>query len=161
MTRTAQLLFALLGLWGGAFAWNRTAMPRQERVARLTYTEGQHAAEDSASKTIGWPDRGAVTTVDRRVSRDLFRRRTAAVVMRTPEATPTPTATSATAAWRYVGFVADGSGRKILLSGEGGVASVGEGDLLPGGWRLERIEAESVVIRDVVSGTETIIPRGR
>lgn len=157
MSRQAQLVFALAGLWGGAFAWNRAAMPRQERVARLTYAG---APAEAPAPPLAWPERARPGSEDRKVVRDLFAMPTAA---RTPLAVPaaSPTPTPPTPALRYVGFVADGSGRKVLLSGADGIRAVSEGDVLPGGWRLERIEPDRVVVRDVVSGTEATIPRDR
>ena len=154
MTRQAQLLAALVGLWGGAFAWNRAAVPRQERVARLTHTGGRPVEVAAPA----WPERPTLRAEDRVVVRDLFTV-PKQVVATLPAASPMPA--PAAAPWKYVGFVADGSGRKVLLSGEGGITSAAEGDLLPGGWRLERIETEAIVVKNVVTNSETNIPRGQ
>ena len=157
MSRQAQLLFALAGLWGGAFAWNRAAMPEQRRVAKLTHTG---VPSHEAGPVLEWPDRASLVAGDRNVTRDLFAS-PARNSPATPEASPSPAPTLTAPALRYVGFVADGSGRKVLLSGEGGIRAVSEGDIVPGGWRLERIESDRVVVRDVVSGNEATIPRDR
>lgn len=157
MSRQAQLVFALAGLWGGAFAWNRAAMPRQERVARLTHTGAPAAAPELP---LAWPDRVRPARDDRKVVRDLFAT-PATVRAATPEVSATPLPTPQAPTLRYVGFVADGSGRKVLLSGVDGIRAASEGDVLSGGWRLERIEAEQVVLRDMVTGTEATVPRDR
>ena len=163
MNRPAQLLLALAGLWGGAFAWNRAAMPHRERVPRLTYT-GEREPAGPSTTLPAWPDRHPPDPDLVRVQRDLFAPSTARTVARpritsTPEPVPVPSATPPP--WRYVGFVADGSGRKVLVSGEGGVRAVAEGDLLPGGWKVQRIEAGRIVLQDTVSRIEATISRDR
>jgi hypothetical protein len=153
VSRQAQLVFALAGLWGGAFAWNRAAMPRQERVAQLTFTGSPRA---TPAPLLVWPVPVGPSADEQRVVRDLF-----AASRKEPVASPvsTPTGTPAPPPFRYVGFVADGSGRKVLLSTSEGVRAVSEGDLLTGGWKLERVEADHVVIREVITGREAEVPR--
>lgn len=155
MSRQARLLFGLLGLWGGAFAWSQSTRPEQRRVARLTYT-GEARAVPSQS-AFSWPEAVAIRAEDRVVRRDLFASRVAA-------APATPSATiarvpPAAPPLRYVGFVADGGGRRVFLAGTAGVLTVAEGDVLPGGWRVERIEAERVSLRSVVEDVQVDIRR--
>lgn len=158
MSRQVQLVFALAGLWGGAFAWNRAAMPQQERVAQLTNTG---ATRNAPQRALVWPQAVPLAAADRRVARDLFAVRVAEASTPAPAQSPVGTPLPVAPPFRYVGFVADGAGRKVLLSTPEGVRAVAEGDLLTGGWILQRVEAERIVVRDAVSGSESIVPRDR
>lgn len=159
MNRQVQVVFALAGLWGGAFAWNRSAMPHQERIARLIHT-GAPVAETSV--LLSWPERVPPAETERRVIRDLFvsgGRAAPTAVIAAATSTPLPAPTPPVV--RYVGFVADGAGRKVLLSGPAGIRAVAEGDLVGGGWRLERIESDRVVVRELETGIEAEVVRDR
>lgn len=94
------------------------------------------------------------------VRRDLF----AAIAPRTASTAPVapaPRPAPVPPALRYVGFVADGAGRRVLLSGTSGVVQVTEGDVLPGGWRIDRIEAERILVRSLFEDSIAEIPRSR
>lgn len=153
MTRQARLLAALLGLWGGAFAWTQSTRPERRRVERLTHT-GE--PRDVATAPFAWPDRPPVRDEDRAVRRDLF---AVAAPAGTTTMAPTPRPAAIAPALRYVGFVADGGGRRVFLSGSNGVVAVAEGDVLAGGWRIERIDAERVSLRNVVEDAQVDIGR--
>lgn len=161
MTRQVQFLIALIGLWGGVFALGQSARPERRRVARLTHTGA--AVPRAMTSDVEWPPTTAVRAEDAVVHRDLFARRaaTAPAMRSTPPSATVAVVGAAPPSLRYIGFVADGGGRRVLLAGSAGVLAVGEGDFLAGGWRVEAIHAERVVLKSLTGEERAEIERTR
>ena len=162
MRREARVLAGLLGLWGGAFAWTEAVRtPPQHAERRFTATTVPRASAGTAPPS--WQP-VVFQDAERVVERNLFEQHREKP---RPQPAATPIAVSSAApepslpppAFRYVGFVADGNGRKVLLAGESGVRPASEGDLLEGGWRVEKITAEQIELTHLGDGRAASIPR--
>ena len=162
MRREARVLAGLVGLWGGAFAWTEAVRtPPQHAERRFTADSARRVPADPVPPPWSPIE---FRSNERVVARDLFageRQRSPAPTGTSPVAatTATPAPSLPAPSFRYVGFVADGNGRKVLLAGDSGVRPVSEGDVLEGGWRVERITAEQIELTHLGDGRAASIPR--
>lgn len=188
MNRQRAILAALLILFACSIVYSVLRMPKQERVAKLTYQPGmtakplkadQVSEADAARVRLDLLERGAGTLPGG--GRNIFHTLFAAVSKKTliplppppppPEkiVEPPPVASAPQvieptpmqremATFTFLGFLKKDNRKTIFLSNDKEIFVVKKGDKISGKYDVTALTEEAITITSVSSGGEIVIP---
>jgi len=151
MNRQRAILAALLILFAGSIIYSFVRMPKQERVAKLTYQPGMSA------KPVTQPQSSGSDVARVRLDPPVQAVAPPPVASAPQVVEPTPMQREM-ATFTFLGFLKKDNRKTIFLSNDKEIFVVKKGDKISGKYDVTALTEEAITITSLESGGEIVIP---